>query len=321
MLIANEIVYAIDTAVSRGADVLSMSWGCTYTSYIYDALMDAFDNGRGGKGCVLVASTGNWQVTEFPANIDSVIAVGAVNMRDNPPWYTAGDYGADVVAPSSGCESQDCGHEEGGLHICETCYPDSAIVTLDRMGSAGYNSTNYTKSFGGTSAAAPQVAAVAALMLSHDSDLTSHEVRYWIRQTAKDLGETNWDGEGRLNARSALAAVGASVAQYLWPDTLEEQRPGLGHITQESRVFSLVHNYPNPFNPTTTIAIEIDRERAIDLSIYDILGRYITTLTRGVISPGSYSFEWNAGSFPTGVYFCRLQSENTTIIRTLLVSK
>ena len=315
------IGYAIDTARIRGADILNMSWGLPSSSSIEDALMDAFNNGRGGKGCVLVASSGNWGVTEFPANIDSVLAVGAVDMRNNKPSYTASDSGVDVVAPSSRGGTVVYNEEEGGPHLCGTCLPDSEIVTLDRMGSAGYNSTNYTKTFGMTSAAAPQVAGVAALMLSYDPDLTSHEVRYWIRQSATELGATNWDGEGRLNARNALGAIGAPIAPYCWPDTCEEEKAHHGRIENETQLFTLHQNYPNPFNPKTTIRIDIDRERQVTVTISDVLGRTVARLYDDVLPAGSHSLIWDAGESPSGVYFYSVRSDGKIYVRKLLVSK
>ena len=70
--------------------------------------------------------------------------------------------------------------------------------------------------------------------------------------------------------------------------------------------FALFQNYPNPFNPSTTIRFSIPKQAFVDLSVYDILGRQITSLVSGRLYPGIYSTSWNASDFSTGVYFVKL---------------
>ena len=67
--------------------------------------------------------------------------------------------------------------------------------------------------------------------------------------------------------------------------------------------------YPNPFNPLTTISFDIpdlNIPNSVALMIFDIKGRQIETLVNGTILPGSYSMQWDASDYASGVYFSRL---------------
>ncbi len=74
--------------------------------------------------------------------------------------------------------------------------------------------------------------------------------------------------------------------------------------------FKLSQNYPNPFNPNTHLRIEIPELRYVRLTVFDILGREITTLVNQQLSPGKYEVEFNAENYPSGVYYYRLTSGN-----------
>jgi len=71
---------------------------------------------------------------------------------------------------------------------------------------------------------------------------------------------------------------------------------------------SLLPNYPNPFNPTTTIRFFASSASNITLNIYDINGRIIVTKSLKLSSSGYYETSWNASPFPSGVYFIQLDS-------------
>lgn len=203
---ADEIEDAIDHAWQNGADVLNNSWGArtegVYDDGIASAISRAQSNGRDGQGSVVVVSAGNTANAEngvdgfvsFPATVDGVLAVGAVDRNGNPSNYTPrNDPEIDLVAPSSRYVRDQYVSGEAG-----------DVTTMDRMGSSGYESGNYNPKFGGTSAAAPQVAGTAALMLSVNTGLSESAIRAKIEVTADDYGSTNWDGEGRLNARQSM---------------------------------------------------------------------------------------------------------------------
>ncbi len=101
---------------------------------------------------------------------------------------------------------------------------------------------------------------------------------------------------------------GSLFGQSVWRRPLAEVI-GIRTISTETpSAFSLTQNYPNPFNPTTKIRFAISGSSAAQtfLSVYDMLGREISTLVNEELKPGIYEAEWNASSYPSGVYFYRL---------------
>jgi hypothetical protein len=72
----------------------------------------------------------------------------------------------------------------------------------------------------------------------------------------------------------------------------------------------LKQNYPNPFNPTTTITFNLPERSYVELNIYNVLGVKLVTLIKGVKSAGSYSVQFNASNYPSGLYIYELQTDN-----------
>ena len=72
--------------------------------------------------------------------------------------------------------------------------------------------------------------------------------------------------------------------------------------------FSLHQNYPNPFNPGTVIRYMVPVTSLVTLKVYNALGQEVETLVNGQVSAGTYSVNWNAAGFPSGVYFARLEA-------------
>ena len=68
--------------------------------------------------------------------------------------------------------------------------------------------------------------------------------------------------------------------------------------------FSVSNNYPNPFNPSTTITFHVGKISPVSLKVYDALGREVTTLANGLMAPGDYSVVFNAMGLSSGVYYC-----------------
>lgn len=88
-----------------------------------------------------------------------------------------------------------------------------------------------------------------------------------------------------------------------------------------SRSFNLYPNYPNPFNPTTTISFTLSKSSHISLLIYDIHGREVESLIEGIQPAGSHSIEWNASNLASGVYFYRLTADEFIQTRKMILIK
>jgi len=85
--------------------------------------------------------------------------------------------------------------------------------------------------------------------------------------------------------------------------------------------FQLFDNYPNPFNPSTTIAYTLPSKYFVKLKIFDVIGREVATIFSGEMEAGNYSRQWNAEGFPSGVYFYRLEAGNFVDVKKLVLVK
>ncbi len=85
--------------------------------------------------------------------------------------------------------------------------------------------------------------------------------------------------------------------------------------------YSLSQNYPNPFNPSTKISFNLPKQSAVTIKVYDILGRVVTNLLDEVKPAGSYVVEFNGGGLSSGIYFYRMESNNQTFTKSMMLIK
>ena len=84
---------------------------------------------------------------------------------------------------------------------------------------------------------------------------------------------------------------------------------------------SLSQNYPNPFNPSTIINYQLSGGSFVTLKIYDMLGREIKTLVSKHEDAGNYSVKFDSENLPSGVYFCKLQADQFSEIKKMMLVK
>ena len=85
--------------------------------------------------------------------------------------------------------------------------------------------------------------------------------------------------------------------------------------------FVLHQNYPNPFNPITSILYEVPHNGKVILKVYDALGSEVATLVNEVKETGRYEVEFNAANLSSGIYFYRLESNNFSASKKLILMK
>ena len=201
-----QIKSGFDWAVQNNIDVISCSWGgLGQSNYIETGISNALNNGRNYKGCVVVFATGNNGFNNnsitYPGNsLPNILTVGAITpcgerktastiaCQNDPYALWASSYGTqlDVVAPGLKIATTDRQVNNGYNPHPFFSYPD-------------YTDKNYHKSFSGTSAAAPHVAGIAALILAVNSQLTAIQVNTIIEQTAQKIRPDLYNYENHSN--------------------------------------------------------------------------------------------------------------------------
>ncbi len=91
--------------------------------------------------------------------------------------------------------------------------------------------------------------------------------------------------------------------------------------TQYPFNYSLSQNYPNPFNPTTFIKFSLPQKEKVQLKIFDILGREITTVVNEVLEAGEYRIPFNGEGISSGVYFYRIAAGKYFEVRKMVLLK
>ena len=179
------------------------------------------------------------------------------------------------------------------------------------------------------------VSGSAGHVVWHDDRDGNYEIYY---KRSSD-GGVSWGADTRLTNNSSFSgyasfSLSGSAVHVVWLDSRDgndeiyyKRDPngnvvGITNINSEMpREFILEQNYPNPFNPTTNLEFRIADFGFVNLTIYDAMGRTVETLQNGDMKPGVYEAEWNASSYPSGVYFYRLSSGSFTETKKMLLVK
>jgi len=250
---SSKLAAAFTFAKDNGARIISCSWtlGSTdpnYSPVIHDAISSAV-----ASGCVVVISAGNTAnhvghtngSIQFPANVDiaGVLTVGASDRDDIQANYSptsdpnsSQNQIIDIVAPSNRAFSNQILGETKEVWTIDTPLDpgDNSVHSTDGgllpvvgeiLPATGTNYLSYTARFGGTSASAPQVAAVAALVLSINPNLTQQQVFNIITSSADKvgnyayyIGRSNELGYGRLNAYNAVSQALSTICTVTGPN-------------------------------------------------------------------------------------------------------
>ena len=85
--------------------------------------------------------------------------------------------------------------------------------------------------------------------------------------------------------------------------------------------YTLSNNYPNPFNPSTTIDFTLPEQSNAKIVIYDALGNQVDVIADGVKAAGKYSVKWNASNYSSGIYFYKLEAGNFVKVQKMILMK
>ncbi|MBI4546409.1 MAG: T9SS type A sorting domain-containing protein [Ignavibacteriae bacterium] len=85
--------------------------------------------------------------------------------------------------------------------------------------------------------------------------------------------------------------------------------------------FALYQNYPNPFNPTTRIRFDVPKDAYVAMTLYNVLGQKVAVLVDKEVRAGKHTVEFSGHNLSNGIYFYRMQSEDFSMVKKLILMK
>jgi len=129
-----------------------------------------------------------------------------------------------------------------------------------------------------------------------------------------------FDGNNNLIIQLTQTWNGANW-DISWKYTYTYIIAGVEQLTDGIKAYSLSNNYPNPFNPSTTIKFQIPELSIVTLKVYDVLGNEIAILVNEEKPAGNYEIQFDATAFPSGVYFYKLQAGSFVETKKMVLMK
>jgi hypothetical protein len=104
-----------------------------------------------------------------------------------------------------------------------------------------------------------------------------------------------------------------SEIYYIWETSVDSR--------ETEYIYNFFQTYPNPFNASTTITFGRDKPGFATLKIYDTTGRVVDVLFESFCAPGNHVINWTPKTLPSGIYYCRLQTDRTVFTKKLIYIK
>lgn len=184
---------------------------------------------------------------------------------------------------------------------------DVYVGALVRFG--GYRSTDEGKSWTYVGSDGPNL--VVTALLAEDNILFAAYPLYFSRDagltwTESDLGLKDNDYITSLTAKDNYLFAGSNNGQ-VWKVSI----PAIITAVRENRTsvpskFALAQNYPDPFNPATTISFDLNERSVVRLEIYNLLGQKVVVRNLGLESAGTYQEKLDMSRYASGVYIYRI---------------
>ncbi len=162
------------------------------------------------------------------------------------------------------------------------------------------------------------------LLIFSSAIFSQTEIKWWVVDDGAGMrlpssGDTLWIsiGQGAIGPSSeGTTNLGAG---YLYSESTELKLVDKTIIPKSIAITSIS---PNPFNSACEIEFEISNRSDVSIVLFDMLGKKVENLAdEKELDAGKYRLVWNAGNLPSGAYFVKLNAENKTITRKIILVK
>ncbi|MEJ2052460.1 MAG: C25 family cysteine peptidase, partial [Calditrichaceae bacterium] len=159
------------------------------------------------------------------------------------------------------------------------------------------------------------------LYVFNGADVTAEEITgspFYGSNIPPQISANNPDGaltfhfisDSSLNGEGWLAEISSGVVSAI------NTKPTAG--LTELRLYS---NYPNPFNPTTTIPFNLAKNAQVILEVFDMTGKRVSVLIDDAMTAGYHEVKFNAANLSSGIYVYRLQAGSFTRVKKMMILK
>jgi hypothetical protein len=252
--------------------------------------------------------------------IQMIIMIGLIvlfgNAADGHNSYTGGYSGA----PGRSTCASSCHASSTGTVVVvgfPSLYVSGRTYTITVKHSSGSKIVNFnaTTRIGSTSTVAGTFAAVSNCALYSGTDGGVYANPHLI-----DSAVFKWTAPAQGTGTIYLYVAGmqgtstssSSGQTTKISNSSSEIVAGVGEMNAVIKSYVLAANYPNPFNPTTSIQYQLPQESFVRLSIVNMIGQEVNTLVNSIEQTGSRTVQYDASGLPSGIYYYRLDATSTS---------
>ena len=124
------------------------------------------------------------------------------------------------------------------------------------------------------------------------------------------------------NGLSSITDIASIKGEYRLVSSQAASADGMVTLTTtEVNDFSVSNAYPNPFNPSTSIELNLNKDSYVSVSVYNVAGQLVDQVFAGNLSSANHRFTWDAGFMSSGVYFMNIQVDDVLETKKLMLVK